>query len=104
MDSGDIMGSEKQSWVLHDIVQGMSLVAVFGMMISGIIFVTDIKQDAAVQKAVQTEQERRITHVVTTQNTMGTKLESSIKDLRKEQGQKLDRLGEKIDRLIERKH
>ena len=93
---------EKKSWFLHDIVQGISLLTVAGMMISGIVFVTNIKEDSAVQRSIQNEHSRRIAYVETHQLKTDTKLENSIKELRREQGEKLDKLDTKLDRLIER--
>lgn len=93
---------EKQSWILHDIVQGLSLMTVIGMMITGILFITEIKEDQAVQESVQKEHERRITAMIVRQDSLEESVIEVIRDLRNEHRSVHVRLFEKIDVLMER--
>ena len=96
------MSSETKSLLLHDFVQGLNLLTVAGMFVSGLLFVTDIRQDTQIQKAKQDAQERRIKAMEERQADTDSKIETAVKDLREEQGRKLEKIDAKLDRLIER--
>jgi len=98
-----LVTDEKKSLLLHDVVQGLNLLTVVSMFIGGLIFITDIKETASVTSAIQGENSRRISDVERGQHETDTKLQKAVKELREEQGRKLDKLDTKLDRLIERR-
>ncbi len=97
------MSSEKNSWILHDVIQGLNLLTVVGMLITGLLFITDMRQVSAVQAVQLLEHERRIGTIVETHRTTEHEVLEAIKDLRREYLEVHLRLLDRLDRLFEKR-